>query len=116
AVIAGGAAQGLCKVDRERGAYVGHHNTNEYDMIPPYVVGSGSMEQKKVTMEALQEVIDGTVAYGKASVVGLVDGYVRFIDEDPLYEQAVPRHIRDVFSEFLSDLSSGEIPYTLPAL
>lgn len=116
AVIAGGAAQGLFKVARDRGVYVVHHNTNEYDLIPPYVVGSGSMEQKKVTMEALQEVIDGTVAYGTASVVGLADGYVRFIDEDPLYEQAVPGHIRDAFSQFLRDLSDGKIPYTLPAL
>ncbi len=116
AVIAGGAAQGLFKVARDRGVYVVHHNTNEYDMIPPFVVGSGSMEQKKVTMEALQEVFDGTVAYGKASVVGLAEGYIRFIDEDPLYQQAVPEQIREQFAQFLNALESGEITYTLPAL
>ncbi len=116
AVIAGGAAQGLFKVASEKGAYIVHHNTNEYDLIPPFVVGSGSMEQKKVTMEALQEVLDGNVEYGKASVVGLSDGYIRFIDEDPLYEQALPAEIREKFAQFMSDLESGTITYTLPAL
>ncbi len=116
AVIAGGAAQGLFKVASEKGVYVVHHNTNEYDMIPPYVVGSGSMEQKKITLEALEEALAGKVEWGKASVVGLKEGYIRFIDEDPLYTEAVPSAIREEFAQFMQELEAGDIPYTLPEL
>ncbi|MDC7246068.1 MAG: BMP family ABC transporter substrate-binding protein [Sphaerochaetaceae bacterium] len=116
AVIAGGAAQGVFKTVTQKGAYVVFHDKNEYSAAPGYVVGSGSMEQKKLVMEILSDVVNGTVEYGKATVVGLEEGYIGFHFEDPLYVSSLPQDIRDEFASFMERLRNGSISYTLPVL
>ncbi len=115
-VIAGGAAQGVFKTATQKGAYIVFHDKNEYSAAPGYIVGSGAMEQKKLVMEILSEVIEGSVEYGKASIVGLEEGYIGFHFEDPLYISSLPQDIRDEFAAFMDKLKNGSIPYTLPAL
>lgn len=116
AVIAGGAAQGLFKVASRDGAYIVFHNTNEYKAAPKRVVGSGAMEQEKLVAEILEDVVNGSVEYGKGSVVGLKEGYVGFFFDDPLYEASLPVEIRDNFETFMDKLAQGAISYTLPTL
>ena len=116
AAIAGGAAQGLFKVAQEEGAYIVYHNTNEYAAAPGFVVGSGSMEQKKLTKEVLSDVLGGNVAYGTASVVGLQEGYLGFFSDDPIYRQTLPESMRAEFASFMQRLQTGDISYTLPPL
>jgi simple sugar transport system substrate-binding protein len=116
AVIAGGASQGLFKVASTQGAYIVFHNTNEYKAAPSKVVGSGSMEQEKLVLEILEDVVSGTVEYGKGSIVGLKEGYLGFFFDDPLYESSLPEEIRDDFETFIDSLAQGNIAYTLPTL
>lgn len=116
AAIAGGAAQGLFKVAQEQGAYIVYHNTNEYKAAPGKVVGCGSMEQKKLVMEILADVLADKVEYGTASVVGAREGYLGFFFDDPLYVQSVPEDIRTKFEAFMRDVQAGKISYTLPSL
>lgn len=116
AAIAGGAAQGLFKVAKEQGAYIVFHNTNEYQAAPGFVVGCGSMEQKKLAKEILSDVLAGTVEYGKASIVGVKEGYIGFFFDDPAYEANLPADIRQAFESFMEDLRMGRIDYTLPPL
>ncbi|MHC1691942.1 MAG: BMP family ABC transporter substrate-binding protein [Sphaerochaetaceae bacterium] len=116
ASIAGGAAQGLFKVAREQGAYIVFHNTNEYQSAVGYVVGCGSMEQKKLCKEILGEVLSGRVEYGKATTVGAKEGYLGFLSDDPAYKQNLPEDIRARFDVFMDDIRSGKIAYTVPAL
>jgi simple sugar transport system substrate-binding protein len=106
AAIAGGASQGLFKVAQEQGAYIVFHNTNEYKAAPGYVVGCGSMEQKKLVMEILAEVLAGKVEYGKASVVGAKEGYLGFFFDDPAYTQNLPADIRQKFESFMKDVQA----------
>lgn len=116
AAIAGGAAQGLFKVAQEQGAYIVYHNTNEYKAAPGYVVGCGSMEQKKLVKEILVDVLAGTVQYGTASVVGAKEGYLGFFFDDPAYTANLPTDIRTKFEAFMADVQAGKIAYTLPPL
>ena len=116
AAIAGGAAQGLFKVAQEQGAYIVFHNTNEYKAAPGLVVGCGSMEQKKLVMEILADVLADKVEYGKASVVGAKEGYLGFFFDDPAYTQNLPADIRAKFESFMKDVQAGKIAYTLPPL
>lgn len=116
AVIAGGASQGLFKVATRDGAYIVFHNTNEYNAAPGRVVGSGSMEQEKLVAEILDDVVQGSVEYGKGSVVGLKEGYLGFFFDDPLYESSLPEDMRDNFEAFMDKLAQGAISYTLPSL
>ncbi|MGB4405554.1 MAG: BMP family ABC transporter substrate-binding protein [Sphaerochaeta sp.] len=116
AAIAGGAAQGLFKVAKEQGAYIVFHNSNEYKNAPGYVVGCGSMEQKKLTKEILKNALGGTIEYGTASIVGAQEGYLGFFADDPAYTNNLPESIRVQFNAFMDDIYKGKIAYTLPAL
>ena len=116
AAIAGGATQGLFKVAKEQGAYIVFHNTNEYKNAPGYVVGCGSMEQKKLTKEILKDALAGTIEYGKATTVGAQEGYLGFISDDPAYTNNLPADIRNKFDAFMNDIRAGKVKYTLPAL
>ncbi|MDR3145149.1 MAG: BMP family ABC transporter substrate-binding protein [Treponema sp.] len=116
AVIAGGAAQGVIKTARERGAYVVFHNTNEYKSAPGIVLGCGFMEQKKLVEELLAQALAGTVPYGNARIVGAADGYLGFVADDPGYTDHLPRDVQVKFNAFMDDIRAGKIRYTLPPL
>jgi len=114
--IAGGAAQGLIKTAIERGAYVVWYNTNIYSQAPGVVAGCGIMEQKKLAIEILQDVLAGKVTYGVADTLGIKEGYLNFITDDPVYQNTLPANIRQRFELFLDDLRAGRINYTIPPL
>jgi simple sugar transport system substrate-binding protein len=116
ATISGGADQGLFKVAKEQGAYIVFHNSNAYNSAPGFVVGCGSMEQKKLTKEILEEALIGNIEYGTASIVGVKEGYLGFISEDPAYTRNLPADIRSKFDAFLVDFTAGKIAYTVPSL
>jgi simple sugar transport system substrate-binding protein len=116
ATIAGGADQGLFKVAKEQGAYIVFHNTNAYQAAPGLVVGCGSMEQKKLTKEIMEQALLGTIDYGKATIVGLQEGYIGFLSEDSAYVNNLPQDIRTKFDAFMTELKKGRIAYTIPSL
>jgi len=98
--IAGGAAQGLIKTAAEKGAYIVWYNTNAYRLAPGYIIGCGVMEQKKLVMEILENVIEGKMEYGISDTIGIKEGYLGFIFDDPSY-QNLPQNIRDSVSRFM---------------
>jgi len=114
--IAGGAAQGLLKTAIERGAYVVWYNTNIYSNAPGVIAGCGVMEQKKLALEILEDALAGRVTYGIADTLGIKEGYLNFITDDPVYQNILPANIRQRFETFLDDLRSGRISYTVPQL
>jgi simple sugar transport system substrate-binding protein len=114
--IAGGAARGMISAAQERGAYVVSYNTNEYSLASGIIVGCGIMEQKKLTMEILAGVLAGEIQYGISETVGIKEGYLGFITDDPGYQNSLPADIRQRFENFLDDLRAGRINYTVPPL
>ena len=114
--IAGGAAYGMIKTAVERGAYIVSYNTNEYSLAEGLVAGCGIMEQKKLIMEILSDVMAGRMQYGISQSIGIMEGYLGFIADDPAYRANLPASIREKFEAFLDDLRSGRIEYTVPSL
>jgi simple sugar transport system substrate-binding protein len=114
--IAGGAAAGLYKTVKERGAYAVCFNTNEYKQAPGYIVGCGIMEQKKLVIEILNNAFNGNIQYGIPVETGVKEGYLGFIDDDPAYNNNLPLQIRERFEEFFKGMREGHIKYTVPAL
>jgi simple sugar transport system substrate-binding protein len=114
--IAGGAAQGLIRTITERGAYSVNFNTNDYNQALGFVVGCGIMEQKKLTKEILANVLEGKIQYGTGRTVGLREGYINFIFDDPGYRNFLPAAIQEQFGAFMDDLRAGRIEYTVPPL
>jgi simple sugar transport system substrate-binding protein len=114
--IAGGAAQGMVKTAGDRGAYVVWYNTNAYYQAPGIITGCGILEQKKLVMEILSSVLDGTMEYGICDTLGVKEGYINFKFDDPLYGSSLPADIREEFEGFFDDLKAGKINYTVPSL
>jgi simple sugar transport system substrate-binding protein len=114
--IAGGASRGMIKTAIERGAYVVSFNTNEYQLAPGLVVGCGIMEQKKLVMEILEKALLNEIQYGVSQTVGIKDGYLGFVKDDPAYAENLPAGIRQKFESFLDDLAAGKISYAVPSL
>jgi simple sugar transport system substrate-binding protein len=112
---AGGAAQGLIRTIREKGAYAVFYNNSEYHQAPGHIIGCGIMEQKKLVKEILNNAIAGKIQYGTARLVGVQDGYLGFID-DAGYRNYVPENIQERFDAFMEELRSGRLEYTLPQL
>jgi simple sugar transport system substrate-binding protein len=114
--IAGGAAQGLTRTIKERSAYSVNFNTNDYSQAPGFIVGCGKMEQKKLVKEILADALAGKINYGGAKTVGVKEGYLDFISDDPGYRDHVPTELRQKFDNFMDDFRAGRIEYTVPAL
>jgi simple sugar transport system substrate-binding protein len=114
--IAGGAAQGMIRTALERGAYVVSYNNDEYKQAPGLIVGCGIMEQKKLVMEILKSVFEGKMQYGVSNTVGVKEGYLGFIADDPGYRESLPDGIREKFDRFMEDIRSGRVSYTVPPL
>ncbi|MDR0877076.1 MAG: BMP family ABC transporter substrate-binding protein [Treponema sp.] len=116
ASIAGGAAQGMIRTAAERGAYVVFHNNNEYSLAPGIIIGCGQMEQKKLVEEILAGVLAGKIQYGISQTVGVKDGYLNFIADDPGYIDYLPADIQEKFNAFMDDIRAGLVEYTVPSL
>ena len=114
--IAGGAAQGMMRTLRERGAYAIFYNTNEYRQAPGLVLGCGLMEQKKLVKEILADVLAGKIQYGTAKMVGAKEGYLDFISGDSGYRDYVPAAVQEKFNAFMEDIRAGRVEYTVPPL
>jgi simple sugar transport system substrate-binding protein len=114
--IAGGAAQGLIHAIKERNAYAVSFNTNEYNLAPGFIVGCGIMQQKKLVKEILADVLTGKVQYGTTRTVGVKEGYLDFIFDDPGYRDYLPAELQKQFDAFMDDLRAGRVNYTVPPL
>jgi simple sugar transport system substrate-binding protein len=114
--IAGGAAQGLIRTIKERSAYSVNFNTNDYSQAPGLIVGCGIMEQKKLVLEILGDVLAGKMQYGTGKTVGVEEGYLNFIFGDFGYRESLPAEIQEQFATFMDDLRSGRVAYTVPPL
>jgi len=100
--IAGGAAQGLIKTAIDSKAYIVWYNTNSYSQAPGFIVGCGIMEQKKLVMEILEDVLEGRIQYGSSETLGVKEGYIGFYYDDPGY-QNLPEEIKDKFEDFMNN-------------
>jgi simple sugar transport system substrate-binding protein len=101
--IAGGAAQGLIRTAAGRGAYMVWHNTNAYHLAPGFIVGCGIMEQKKLTIEVLNDIVAGRIQYGESDVLGVTEGYLGFIFDDPGFRDNIPADIQERFETFFNN-------------
>jgi len=114
--IAGGAAQGMIRTAADRGAYIVWYNNNAYFQAPGFIVGCGILEQKKLVMEILQDVVAGNIEYGVSQTIGVKEGYIGFVFDDPGYLENLPLEVRERFESFMNDFRSGRISYTIPSL
>jgi simple sugar transport system substrate-binding protein len=104
--IAGGANEGVLKAASEREAKVVWFDINGYALGPGTVVGSATLHQERAAYEGTKRYLAGNLPFGSAEVVGVADGYVDFIEDDPHYIAAVSPEIREAQSSLIERIRS----------
>lgn len=112
--IAGGANQGVISEAQKRGKYVLWFDSNGYGIAPGTVLGSSAIKQDEMAYKKTLAAIDGKLPFGTAEIVGVRDGYVEFIEDDPLYLEHVPESIQKIQRELVSTLESGDLSLVMP--
>ncbi len=112
--IAGGAGQGVLSAARERKKYVLWFDDNGYSLSEGQVIGCAAIRQDRAAYEITKKAIEGTLEYGSYDIAGVKEGYVYFIDDDPVYLKVVPEEIRDKMNEVIEKINSGEIVLGMP--
>jgi basic membrane lipoprotein Med (substrate-binding protein (PBP1-ABC) superfamily) len=112
--IAGGANEGAVQAAAEasagaEAARIIWFDTNGYAVRPPYIAGSCVIYQDKAAYNKTKLFLEGALPFGRAEPAGLRDGYVDFIEDDPLYAAAVSDSVRRKQHEMLTRLRSGEL-------
>jgi simple sugar transport system substrate-binding protein len=102
--IAGGANQGVLTAAAEKGVYVHWYDSNGYAQKEGTVIGSTAIKQDKAVYETLKKAVNGEITYGTADTLGLANGYITFIEDDPVYEQTVDAELRKKQHDYLESL------------
>ncbi|MDR0382876.1 MAG: BMP family ABC transporter substrate-binding protein [Spirochaetaceae bacterium] len=108
--VAGGANEGAVQAAAEAGdVRIIWFDTNGYAVRPPYIAGSCVLFQDKAAYNKIKLFLNGQLPFGKAEVAGVRDGYVDFIEDDPIYITEVSENVREKQHEMLARLRSGEL-------
>jgi simple sugar transport system substrate-binding protein len=105
----GGAAKGAIKSAVAHGTYITEKDVDDYASAPGTVIGCGIIKEKQLAIEILSEALKGTIAWGKASALGIKDGYIDFVDDSPYYGEGLTPQVKDAFDAFLSQVRKGDI-------
>lgn len=114
--IAGGANQGVIKAAQARGKYVLYFDSNEYKLAPGTIIGCGILRQEKAVYEVVKKALAGTLPFGAADILSARDGYVDFVDNDPLYLSTIPQDLRDKMASVIKSIRTGTLKLEVPQL
>lgn len=107
--ICGGAAQGVIASAVANNVYLSWFDSNGFSRAPNNVVGSAVINQHKMGEDMTARYLDGKIEWGTARTVGLADGFVDFVQDDPHYIQNVPEPIRQRMSEIIDQIKNGQL-------
>jgi simple sugar transport system substrate-binding protein len=107
--IAGGAGHGVIQAAAENGAKVVWFDTDGYAIRPGTIVGSAILRQDRGAYEATLAFLNGTLPFGSAEIVGIAEGFVDFVDDDPHYIASVSQAVRDRQAALTARLRSGAL-------
>lgn len=107
--ICGGASQGVISAAKEFGMYITWFDDNGFERAPGTVISSTAMEQELMAEEVTLEYLAGNTKWGTANAVGVREGYIKFVEDAPLYISTVPENIRAEMSKVISAIKDGTL-------
>ena len=107
--IAGGANQGVVSAAQDSGNAVVWFDSSGYDVAPGTVLGSTRIELDRAAYEKTSAAIRGELPFGSAETVGIAEGYIDFVTEDPAYREYLPASLREKLESHLADLAAGRV-------
>jgi len=109
--IAGGANQGVVSAARDKGKYVLWYDTNGYSIEPGVILGSGIIREDRAAYEQTLLALEGKLPAGSSVYAGVKEGYIDFIDDDPLYEKYVPEILRNTMALEHEKMRKGTLQF-----
>jgi simple sugar transport system substrate-binding protein len=107
--IAGGANEGIVQVAYENNAAVVWFDTNGYAVRPGIVVGSAIIRQDKLAYEKTLLFLEDSLPFGSTDIVGVAEGYVDFVEDDPDYKSSVSQAIREKQAAMIARIRDGSL-------
>ena len=107
--ICGGASQGVITSAVNNGIYVTWFDDNGFAKAPGTIISSSVMEQKKMSYNVTKEFLEGKTPWGTAKMVGIKEGFVDFVQDDPNYINTVPADIRETMKNLVDNIRAGKI-------
>jgi simple sugar transport system substrate-binding protein len=107
--VAGGANEGILQTADEKGTKVVWFDTNGYALKPGVVIGSAVLYQDKAAQEKTLAFLDGTLQFGRSEVAGIREGYVDFIEDDPIYTGTVSETVRQKQAALIARMRTENI-------
>ncbi len=107
--ICGGASQGVINSAVNNDFYITWFDNNGFDKAPGHIISSTVMKQEELSELMTMEFLRGKTEWGTAKMLGVKEGYVDFVQDDPLYEKTVPENIRNQMSGLLDDIKNGKL-------
>ncbi|MCF0241632.1 MAG: BMP family ABC transporter substrate-binding protein [Treponema sp.] len=92
--ICGGASQGVIASAVNNGTYICWFDSNGFSKAPGTVISSSVILQDKMAEQVTDLFFANNVPWGNADSVGIKEGFVKFIEDDPLYISSVPEEVR----------------------
>jgi len=103
----GGANQGVIQAAQDRGKYVLYLDDDAYDLAPGTIVGCAAIISDKAVYETVTAAIAGELVWGEYEIVTVHEGYVDFVDTNPLFAQTVTADVAAKMAIFVEDLRSS---------
>jgi len=107
--IAGGANEGAVNAAKERGAKIVWFDNNGYEIKPGTIIGSSVIRQDYAARVQVLRYLAGDLPFGFCETMGLSDGYVDFIQDDPLYIETVSADIRKKQAIMIEEIRQGKL-------
>ena len=107
--ICGGAAQGVITSAVNNGIYVTWFDNNGFCKAPETIISSSTMEQKEMARMVTEQYLNDETPWGVADMVGIKEGFVDFVQDDPLYIKTVPEDIRNTMATLVTDIKNGDL-------
>ena len=112
--IAGSGNAGVLSSAVNNGLYVLWYDSDGYDKAPGTVVASFIKDNGAATVRNLEKLVDGTLAWGEAEVLGAEQGYIYVALRDASYVNSLPEDVRAQFEEVYHQVVSGELEISVP--
>ncbi|MCQ2596679.1 MAG: BMP family ABC transporter substrate-binding protein [Treponema sp.] len=102
--ICGGASQGVIAAAVNNGTYITWFDSNGFSKAPGTIISSAMVIQDKMTAQVTTDYLNDKTEWGTAKKAGLKEGFIEFIQDDPLYIETVPADIREKMSNLVKEL------------
>ncbi len=105
--ICGGAAQGVISSAKANGTMLAWFDSNGFARAPKNVIASTITNQNLMAKQMTLQFLEGKIQWGTAKTVGVKEGFIEFVQDDPIYLQNVPESVQKKMANIVNQLKTG---------